>query len=177
MNKFTFCVLKCEKDIIEHEKLLYDAFVKRSLPGWIYNNYKKIDGNRLQAPFSYEDQLIIGLKNEEKLILSLAFNLNINKKMQLEYIGFSRNKIDTSKKIAEGMTFCTVGGNVPVEYFDLFEEFNNNLNNELKKNNIEEIYGTSSEKLKIFYLRIGFEIIDELKGEHEKELLLKKIIN
>lgn len=97
-------------------------------------------------------------------------------KLQLEYEGFTRGKLNLNKKIAEGLTFCSRGRPIPQNFFDLFEEFNNYLNTELKKNKIEKVYGTSSMKLKIFYLRMNFEVIDEMNKNNDTTLLLRKII-
>ena len=78
MINYKFKQLIDKNEIIEHEKLLFDAFINRSPDACINKNYKIINSNRLQSPFSLEDQLIFGIFHKNELVLSIALNLNLN---------------------------------------------------------------------------------------------------
>lgn len=87
-NEYEFYQLKSEKDLISHEKLLYDSFIVRTPDKWIMNNYKIINNNRLQAPNDYCDLVIYGLKINDEIFSTFVMNKNNLKELQLENIGF-----------------------------------------------------------------------------------------
>ncbi len=161
MPKYEFVEIKEEKEIIEHEKLLYDAFIMRSPDEWISNHYEKIDNYRLRAPYPYTDLIVLGVKKDNILVATLVINLNTKNKMQFEEEGFNRDKIDIKSNFAEGITFCTSGKNFTIDDWAAFEDGMKFFIIEFKKHNLQKIYGTCVERLKIFYLKLGFIIIDK----------------
>lgn len=173
MPKYEFIEIKNEEDIIDHEKLLYDAFINRSPDDWILNHYERIDNCRLKAPYPYSDLLVFGVRKDKILAATLAVNLNTKNKMQLEEEGFDRDKIDITSNFAEGLTFCTTGKNFTIDDWNAFEDGMKFFINEFKKHDLQKIYGTCIERLKIFYLKLGFQIIEKKETEFGNVLLLE----
>lgn len=174
MDELIFEILDVnnKENLIKYEELLFDAFINRSPQGWVHNNYKRIDNCRLQPIFTYQDLLILTVKRDEKLIISNTLNLNTKDKMQLEYIGFNRNKINENEKYCEGLVFCTAPDAVNPNFVDDFKKVNIFFNNEYINRGFQAIYGTCDARLLRFYTRIGFEKIDEI-SDIGKEYLLK----
>ena len=175
MDDYEFCELTSKEDILSHELLLYDAFVNRATHGWIYHHYIK-DGNRMLPPFPYEQQLIFGIRHKANLLASLAVNLDTKKKLQLEYIGFSRKNIDETKKFAEILTLCTTGKHAPPDTMNLVRQFNHYLIKKYRGNGLIYIYGTTFIKKKLIYRRLGFTIEDSIENKYGKNLLLRQKI-
>ena len=65
MEDYKFCILTEEKDIIDFEKGLFNAFKDDS---WILSKYQIFDNNRLKPFIPYNELLIMGLKKENELI-------------------------------------------------------------------------------------------------------------
>jgi hypothetical protein len=175
MEAYIYCQLRSEQDIAAHELLLYDAFVHRAKHGWIYDHYKKFD-NRMQAPFPYKDQVIFGIKHNNKLRSSVAINLNTNDRMQLEYIGFSRDRIDTNNKFAEILTLCATGERISLNALDIIRGFNRYLIEKFKEYGLQDIYGTTFKRKKRFYHKMGFKPVDEIKTVYGDFFLLRQRI-
>lgn len=175
MEAYIYCELKSEEDILAHEHLLYDSFVHRAKHGWIYNHYKKYH-NRMQAPFPYEKQLIFGIKNNNGLRASIAINLDTGNTLQLEYIGFSRDRIDTRNNFAEVLTLCATGEKVPPNAMDIIRGFNNYLTEKCKEYGLQDIYGTTFKRKKLFYRKMGFMAVDEIINPYGKAFLLRQRI-
>ncbi|MBN2535000.1 MAG: hypothetical protein JXB88_19115 [Spirochaetales bacterium] len=173
MEAFIYFQLKSEQDIIAHELLLYDSFVNRAKHGWIYDHYYK-ENNRMKAPFPYEKQLLFGIKNNNGLRASIALNLDTENTLQLEYIGFSRNRIDTQNKFAEVLSLCATGEKVPPNAMDIIRGFNMYVIEKCKEYGLQDIYGTTFKRKKLFYHKMGFKVVDEIKNNYGKVFLLQQ---
>jgi hypothetical protein len=172
MKIYIYCQLKSKQDINAHELLLYDAFVNRAKHGWIYHHYKHFN-NRMRAPFPYKDQLIYGIKDNNRLWASVAINLNTRNPMQLELMGFTRDLIDTSYRFAEVLSLCATGEKVPLNALDIIKGFNAYLIEKFKEHTLQDIYGVTLKKKNRFYRRMGFKTIDEIKKTYGSVFLLR----
>ena len=172
MPKYEYAEIKKEEEIIEHEKILFDAFINRAPDEWMVNHYERIDNCRLKPPYPYSDLIILGVKKDNTLLATCLINLNNKNKMQLEELGFSRSSIDVNSNFAEGLAFCTNGNRFTIDDFAIMEDVMSFFKKEFKKHNLQKIYATCNERLKIFYFKLGFQIIDK----KDKELLLELIV-
>ena len=88
------------------------------------------------------------------------------------------NAIDVLKKaesVAEyfSSTICTINMDRESQFYTEDKKGNDKFEEYLEKKGIEVIYGTSGKRTKIIYLRMGFEIIDELDIEGEILYLIR----
>ena len=81
MENIEYCVLTDEKDIIEFEKGIYNAFKRTSPNGWLMTNYEIIDNCRLKSKnIPYSDMKIYAAINDSGVLAVL--NMNYNNKNQ-----------------------------------------------------------------------------------------------
>ena len=92
-----------ENDIVEYEKGLFKAFLKRSPGGWVSKHYTVIDNSRFRPKeLSYIDLKVYGAKKNHVLIAASAVNFN-NKNCFYEKKGFKIPEDNKNMKIVEGL--------------------------------------------------------------------------
>jgi hypothetical protein len=173
MENYEFCILKDEKDIIEYEKGLYDAFIKKDPDGWVSKNYDIINNCRLRSKISYSYQTIYAVKINDEIIACGAVNFNPDM-LQLEKMGFIIQK-NISDKICEGINLF-ISRDMGDQTIGILGGLNSYIFDDLKKRGITIAYGTCSRKLKALYTIYGFEVIDRKIIEEDKKLLLRYLI-
>jgi len=169
MSKYEFCILTDDNDIIEYEKGLYQSYSQKDSDGWIFNNYKIIDNCRLQPNINYNDLVVYGYKDNDRLIAGSAINYNMNSKMQLEEMGF---KIENKeKKFCEGINlFATV--DMTENLMLVVGDFHDMIVRDIKKRGVDFIYGTCEDKIKGMYSIFGWDILYSIELKNVKEFLM-----
>lgn len=155
------------KSVEEYEKGLYKAFMSDK-SSWIANNYTIIDNKRLQPYIPYHDQVIYGIKENNKLIFSIAVNLNNNKQLQLEKKGFA---IEKDNSVCEGINLFSVE-NLSGDAINYFVNIGNLIVDDLKSKNKKLVYATAPRKVKSLYQFLGFTVINRMKVDGEIKYLL-----
>jgi hypothetical protein len=173
MPDFDIKIAETENEIIEFEKGTYEAFSKRNPDNWLCKNYKLIDGCRYQSPIPYEYQAIYIAKEGNKIIAGASINFNTKIKLQLEDIGFNLDEKIKKEKFCEGLLLFTAR-NTNISPFLSGIELRNFMKKDIGKRELSFILGTCSEDKKNFYVKFGYEIIDEkINYEGEKKYLMK----
>ena len=174
MSEYEYCILDTnnEDELIEYEKELFDSFSKLDPDGWVMNNYQIINGNRLRSKtLTYEDIEVYLVKNYCKILIGSSVNYNVNKKLQLEIMGFYLDK--KIKNFCEGLIFFTTEQAKNHDFLKISTNLFEFIKKKLLKKNIKTVYGTCSRKLKAMYSLLGYEVIDKLVVNNEKKLLMK----
>lgn len=160
-------ILKSEEDLISHEKLLYRNFY-RNYPAYSRKFFTLVDKNRLKPNIPYRSQVICALKHAGMLNCVASFCVNPEEIFVVESMGF---------KIEKNVTTCEV-----LHFYSKFSEtFNLEAYKklftfsitEMMKKNFRTMYSSCSEKFNKFYKVIGFDIVDSILFEGEKEFLIK----
>jgi hypothetical protein len=166
--KFSILDITNEKEIIDYEQGLYEAFVLNIPDKWIMNKYKIIDNKRLQSYIPYSEQEIYTGKINDKIICAAAINFN-QQITQAEDIGFT---IIKDKKIADGINMY-ISNKVPGTYILKLLPFFDYVLNILKSKNIGHWYGTCSRQMLTLYKMLDFEVLDKRIVDNEEEFLIR----
>ena len=175
INNYEFYILDTDDNnqIIEYEKKFYEAHIRKFPNSWAINNMQIIDGCRLKPNIPYDNLELIAVRVDGELIAGIKANFDKNN-FQLYEMGFNINDNDKKRNTCEGMNFFALSDDYDqLEFFNLMETFSQYYMEQLEKKGIEVIYGTTRKRTKIIYLRMGFEIIDELDIEGEKQYLIR----
>jgi hypothetical protein len=161
------CGILDDSEINDYEKGLYDAFISKSPNRWIMDNYKKIDGNRLQSIIPYEYQRIYNVKKDGKLLLSTSVNLKPDKINELELMGFPFvEKNDDG--VCEALSMFFYEKNVKdlkVNTLEAGSMFFKYVKEDLKKTGIKKMYGscTDNKMLRKLYKVFGFKELSSIE--------------
>jgi hypothetical protein len=176
MANYEYCVLTTDDEIKEYEEGLYKAFILKNPDEWMKNNYLIIDNSRLRSKISYSSQEICAIKKDDRKIVCAA-SANFNKEnLQFEQIGFKLPEKYKQKKFCEGLNMYN-SEPYSSKTEKIMRDFFNFIYKKAIEKNLDYMFATCTEKLKIFYLIYGYEIIDELELYGKKELFLKIDIN
>lgn len=164
----TYGLLTDEQDIVDYEKGLYDAFMVRTDGNWIKQQYKTVNGDRLQPNKSYSDLLIYGLKTNGNLMGAICVNLNMEN-IELERMGFDLSGIDKRRSCEILHTYVNEG--VAGEQY--VNKFSGYVFTEMKKNGYSYLYGSCLKELELMHRFIGFKPIASILLNGEEEILLE----
>lgn len=160
MDDIKYCFLTDEKDIIEYEKGLYNAFKNNDPTGWILNNYKMVDECRLiSKTLDYDDQEFYTVKKDGIILIGAAVNYNIKKKLQLEEMGFKIDK--NNNNFCEGLILYTINSE-NIDFLHAASNLFEFIKKRMLEKEIKKVYGTCSRKLKAMYSLLGYIVIDRL---------------
>ena len=167
-------IMQNEEEIVEYEKGLYHAFMIRDPDGWVANNYKVINGNRLRSKsLSYSDLDVFAAKENDNIIAASSVNYNMNKKLQLEEMVF---KIEKRSDVCEGLIFFTTEEIVGEQFLEISGKLFTFALDLGRKKGIKVVYGTCSRKLKAMYTLIGWEVVDRINIDGLKKLTKLKTL-
>lgn len=169
--QYDFCVIEHNDDILEYEKCLYDAFVIRTNNPVSLENCTIVDDCRLVLNQGYDNLKIIGLKRDGQLKLALTLNKAVDRPLQLEKIGFSRKLF--KPPYCEGFKFFIKPELNGPDFIFLYKKVFSFMVEMLNKEQISYVYSTCEPRLKRFYERIGFNILEERETGIGKRYLLE----
>jgi len=165
-------ILKTKNELIDFEKGLYEAFLRDDPNGWVMNNYKLINGNRLASKtLDYNDIECYAVLNNGKIAIAGSVNYNTSKKLQLEEMGFKINK--NNNNFCEGLILYSTKNSDGIDFINASTKLFEFIKNIMISKNIKYVYGTCSRKLKAMYSLLGYDVVDRLIVNGEKKLLMK----
>lgn len=144
------------EEIAAYEKTVYMAFSSVLDPSqevmWNIDYPKK----RLSTKIPYSSQKIMIAETEGSIIAGFALNFNMQKTLQLEYLGF---KIDRNEPgICEGLLLFNT--RLSLNSHLVLSEIKEPLIRFLKSQQIKKAYGTCSKRRLRGYRFLGFKDID-----------------
>jgi hypothetical protein len=175
MNLLNCYIASTDEEIIEYEKCLFRAFVIRgkNYNFWIKSKYLKSGKNRLKPYISYNDLLIFIIKNDDKIMATRVFNMNMNN-TQIERIGF---KVNLDKRnTCEAIHMFSLEEN-SIQSLVLIKMMNRFIKNYLININIKKIYGICFRKHLKMYKVLGMKIIGTRTNIFYKSFLLVQDFN
>lgn len=171
-NEYKYCILNDAADILEYEKGLYRAFVERN-PGSLKSKNYITDGDRLQLKIDDKDVMVYAIKQNDVIIAACAVDLANKEVTQFEEIGFEKSPEDGKKKIADCLAMYIELGSDTDSFLAMGADFVNFIIDDLKKNNMEVWYATCPRTLKSLYTIMGFDVMNTIQIDNDKECLLR----
>lgn len=163
-EKYKFCILTDDKDIIEYEKGLHNFFYKREKDHW------EIDGKRMRHKINYKDQMVLGIKsNEGEILGGTSINFNFNN-LQLEKDGFQLPDHLKNSDMCEGLAVYVYQEKTSIFTPRYFHDY---MLDEVKKLNKKYIYGVAYEDTLRPYKKLKWEVIEEKIINNEKLFLVR----
>lgn len=162
------------KQLEDYESKLFNAFNIES--SWVGNNYKRIDGRKLQANIPYENLIIfITTDSNNSIIAASAVNKDLQKFCQIEQMGYPFfNKYPDRTSFCEGIGFYTIP-EAKVNRFEIGTLFTTQVFSYMKNLGYKEYFGTTSPRISRLYTKMyGFKVIDTFSLDKGEEYLLYK---
>lgn len=164
------------EDVIEYEKLLFNAFFLKSPHRWVANNYLLIGTDRLRANIPYTSQKIFCVKENSQIISSLAINFNTSCVLQLEAKGFTINSALKCKRYYEVLVVFIVRDKKD-NYYKISNTMLSVLYSDMEQYGIRFLFATCYKKELKLYLIKGFKILQKkFVGSHEMYLIVLDIL-
>lgn len=173
MENIEFNILNSENDIIEYEKAMYKSYSEKTPESLeMPELYEILDNCRMRPRgIDYKDLITYELKINDKIVAGLK--INRSKIIFLNKMGFNIEEIDGIENV-EGINFFTLADDYKVlDFINIMEDFSKIFIDDMKKRGIKILYGICDSKIKIVFLRIGFEIIEERQIGKDQILLIK----
>jgi|GEM_PF-1695885 len=173
MKDYEFSILTNEKDIIEYEKKMYSVYQKKNPDSWVLKHGEIIDNCRLRPKIEYDKLIIYQGKYKGELFAGVKANFD-HLNFQFERMGFVIPKEDKNKKICEGINYFILD-NISDQnlIFNLSERFSIDFLKNIKEKGFQIKFGTCLKKIKIIYLRMGYNFIDQKEINNNTQIFIK----